>query len=101
MPTRTSRVTHATSVDSFSRTINQAGEVVLAPVTPLLPAQVLCFTPTPRSPHEFDVAAATCRMKRERTFRAAGGFSVLLEELDSNGHISLASSCHVGFGVCQ
>lgn len=44
MPTHTSRVTHATSVDSFSQTINQAVEVVPPTVTPLLPAQVLCFT---------------------------------------------------------
>lgn len=70
MPTHTSRVTHATSVDSFSQTIIQAGDVVLPTVTPLLPAQVLASR---------DVAAATCRMMRERPFRAAGGINILLE----------------------
>lgn len=89
MPTHTSRVTHATSEDSFSQTINQAVEVVLPPVTPLLPAQVLCFTPTPRSPDECDVAAATWRMMRERPFRAAGGINILLERSWTVGTYSL------------
>lgn len=79
MPTLSSRVTLATSVDSFSQTITQAGGVVLPAVTPLLPAQVLRFTRR-RCCHLQDDEGKDLQSSRRHQHPVG-------EELDRNGHI--------------